>query len=228
MNSPRRIIKMHPAAKLGAFLICAILVATAPGWRPAALAVYAVLSGLLIVVFRAPVRLVLKRVLAASPIVILTGAMRAYTAGDAQAGLVMAAKAGIVILMFAILTTTTPAQDLLGAMRRLGMPAAAGSVLALMERYVRLLGEELKRMHRARASRTTRSRDAVSRFRGEGQLAGALLLRGWNRSDRVYQAMLARGFNGDWPGPSRKDLSAQDVAIALLMTGGYALARWTV
>lgn len=225
MSAPRRTV-MHPAAKLGAFLVCAILVATTPGWRPAALAVYAGLSALLLVVFDAPVRIVLKRVLAASPIVILTGVMRAYHAGDAQAGVAMVSKAGIVILMFAILTTTTPAQDLLAAMRRLGMPAAAGSVLALMERYVRLLGEELGRMHRARASRTTRAMGAAARFRSEGQLTGALLLRGWNRSDRVYQAMLARGFTGDWPRASRRSLRVSEVAAILLMTCGYALARW--
>jgi cobalt/nickel transport system permease protein len=218
--------ELEPAAKLIAFVACAVLVATTPGWKPASLAVYAVMSAILLAGFDAPVRLVSRRLLAASPIVLLTALMLAYQAGDTQTGLAMAAKAGIVILLFAVLTTTTPVSALLPAMRRLGLPAAAGSVLALMERYVRLLGEEFSRMRRARASRTTHSMGVSAGFRSEGQLAGALLLRSWNRSDRVYQAMLARGFTGDWPKTRRAAWGAREFALMALMLGGFMLARW--
>jgi cobalt/nickel transport system permease protein len=218
--------RLEPAAKLAGFFVCAVLVATTPGWRPVALGGYALLSVLLLAGFGAPVRLVARRVLAASPIILLTGVMQAYQAGDAFAGLSMAARAFTVVFMFAILTTTTPVSDLLAAMRRLGMPSAAGSVLALMGRYVQLLGEELGRMHRARASRTTHAMSLAPRFRSEGQLAGALLLRGWNRSDRVYQAMLARGFTGDWPKTRRSSWGWSEFGLLAAMMGGFALARW--
>jgi len=217
---------MEPAAKLAGFVACAIVVATTPEWKPASLAAYAALAVALLVWFAAPVRLVLKRVLAAAPVVLLTATMLAYQAGGMRAGLLMAAKAGIVIFLFAILTATTPVSELLAAMRRLGMPAAAGSVLALMERYVRLLGEELGRMHRARASRTTRQLGAAHRLRSEGHLAGALLLRSWNRSDRVYQAMLARGFTGDWPAAKRTAWGMRELTVLAAMLAGYAAARW--
>ncbi|HNY42110.1 MAG TPA: energy-coupling factor transporter transmembrane component T [Bryobacteraceae bacterium] len=215
-----------PAVKLAGFLACAVLVATTPGWKPVALACYAAFSAILFAGFDAPVRLVANRVLAALPVIVLTGAMRAYQSGGAQAGATMVSKALLVIFMFAVLTTTTPVSEMLTAMRRLGMPAAAGSVLALMERYVRLLGEELGRMHRARASRTTHAVGVAGRFRNEGQLAGALLLRSWNRSDRVYQAMLARGFTGDWPNTRRSAWGLRDFAFLASMLGGFLLARF--
>jgi cobalt/nickel transport system permease protein len=217
---------MEPAAKLIAFIACAVLVATTPGWKPASLAAYAAMSAILMSGFEAPVRLVARRLLAASPVVLLTAVMLAYQSSDPQTGLAMAAKAGIVILLFAVLTTTTPVSALLPAMRRLGLPAAAGSVLALMERYIRLLGEEYSRMRRARVSRTSHSMGVRAAFRSEGQLAGALLLRSWNRSDRVYQAMLARGFTGDWPKTRRSAWGMKEFALLALMLGGFALARW--
>ena len=153
--------------------------------------------------------------------VLLSGAARAWQAGDATAGWAVAAKAGIVILLFAVLTTTTPVSRLLQAMRRMGMPNAVGPVIALMERYVHLMGEELRRMRRARASRTVNAMGLAGRFRSEGQMFGALLLRSWNRSDRVYQAMLARGFTGDWPGGSRRAWGLREAGFVLGMAAGF-------
>jgi cobalt/nickel transport system permease protein len=217
---------IDPAAKLIAFLAAGVVVATTPGWQPLNLAVFGAMTAVLLMGFRAPLGVVAKRLLAVSPVVLLSGAARAWQAGDVTAGLAVAAKAGIVILLFAVLTATTPVSSLLQAMRRMGMPNAVGSVIALMERYVHLLGEELRRMRRARASRTVLAMGLAERFRSEGQMFGALLLRSWNRSDRVYQAMLARGFTGDWPGGSRRVWGLRDAGFVVGMAAGFGWARW--
>lgn len=217
---------MEPAAKLAAFVTSAVVVATTPGWRPLPLFLFALLTALLAAAFRAPLRPVAGRLLAASPVILLAAAMLAWQAGVPSVGVAMASKAFIVILLFAVLTTTTPVSDLLRALRSLGLPPAAGSILALMDRYVRLLGEEFRRMRRARASRTTRPLGAAAAFRGEGQLAGALLLRSWNRSDRIYQAMLARGFTGDWPGTRRHSWRTADAAALIGVVAAFVAVRW--
>lgn len=217
---------IDPSAKLIAFLAAGVLVATTPGWQPLNLAVFSGLVGILMLGFRPPLKVILKRLLAVSPVVLISGGARAWQAGDITAGLAMTAKAAIVILLFAVLTTTTPVSSLLKAMRRMGMPNAVGSVIALMERYVHLMGEELRRMRRARASRTVNAMGLMERFHSEGQMFGALLLRSWNRSDRVYQAMLARGFTGDWPGGTRRTWGLRESAFLAAMAAGFGWARW--
>jgi cobalt/nickel transport system permease protein len=217
---------IDPSAKLIAFLAAGVLVATTPGWQPLNLAVFSGLAAILLLGFRPPLKVIFKRLLAVSPVVLISGGARAWQAGDVTAGLAMASKAGIVILLFAVLTTTTPVSSLLKAMRRMGMPNAVGSVIALMERYVHLMGEELRRMRRARASRTVNPMGLMERFHSEGQMFGALLLRSWNRSDRVYQAMLARGFTGDWPGGARRAWGLREAAFLAAMAAGFGWARW--
>jgi cobalt/nickel transport system permease protein len=217
--------RVDPAAKLITFLAAAVIVATTPGLRAAAFLTYAVIAAVLLAVSAASPLRIWKRLLALSPIVLLSAAMRAWQQNDAAAGLAVACKAGLVILLFAILTTTTPFSTLLPAMRRMGLPNAVGSVLALMDRYVHLMGEELTRMYRARASRTARAMGAVPRFRSEGQLFGALLLRSWNRSDNVYHAMLSRGFTGDWPTSRHRRWDLSDAAFLLATVAGFGFAR---
>lgn len=221
-----RVDSLDPAAKLITFLSASILVATTPALKPAAFIAYLSIATALLVGCRAPGRAVWKRLLALSPVVLLSGGMRAWQAGDAAAGMMVVAKAGIVILLFAILTTTTPVSALLPAMRRMGLPNAVGSVIALMERYVHLMGEELRRMYRARASRAAHAMGAINRFHSEGQLFGALLLRSWNRSDRVYHAMLARGFTGDWPKGKPRRWGLREVGFLVGTLAGFGLARW--
>ncbi len=217
---------IDPAAKLITFLGAGIIVATTSSLKPAAFIAYLAIAAALLVGCGARGRPVWKRLLVVSPVVLLSGGMRAWQAGDAAAGIIVVAKAGIVILLFAILTTTTPLSVLLPAMRRMGLPNAVGSVIALMERYVHLMGEELRRMYRARASRTVHAMPAMSRFQSEGRLFGALLLRSWNRSDRVYHAMLARGFTGDWPKGKSRQWGLREIGFLGATLAGFGLARW--
>ncbi len=225
-DAPVHVDSLDPAAKLITFLVAGVLVATTPALKPPALIAYLAIAAVLLLGCRAPGRAVWKRLVALSPVVLLSGGMRAWQAGDAAAGLMVVAKAGIVILLFAILTTTTPVSALLPAMRRLGLPNAVGSVIALMERYVHLMGEELRRMYRGRASRTVHAMGVMARFHSEGQLFGALLLRSWNRSDRVYHAMLARGFTGDWPRGKSRAWGPREVGFLVMTLAGFGLARW--
>ncbi len=58
-----------------------------------------------------------------------------------------------------------------------------------------MLIDEAKRLVRARALRSFKSRGmGIAVF---GQLVGQLLLRTIDRSQRIHQAMLSRGFNGE-------------------------------
>jgi cobalt/nickel transport system permease protein len=64
-----------------------------------------------------------------------------------------------------------------------------------MERYVHVLGDELRRMTTARRARSFGRRSWLSWSLLTSMIA-MLLLRSFERSERVHLAMLARGWNG--------------------------------
>lgn len=111
-------------------------------------------------------------------------------------------KAWISLQAALTLTSTTSASDLLRALRGLGLPRLFVSIITLMWRYLDVLLDEARRLMTARASRSAHLHGGsggslVWRGQVAGGMAGSLLLRGMERGDRVYAAMLARGYNGE-------------------------------
>ncbi|MBP6786168.1 MAG: cobalt ECF transporter T component CbiQ [Candidatus Promineofilum sp.] len=102
-----------------------------------------------------------------------------------------------------LLTATTRVPDILHALRHLKVPTVLVSIIAFMYRYLFVLVEEVQRLLRARAARSGRLPGAKGggsvawRAGVAGHMAGQLLVRSLDRSDRVYQAMLSRGYRGE-------------------------------
>lgn len=104
-----------------------------------------------------------------------------------------------------VLASCTPFPQLLTAMRAIGIPKLLVAIFGLMWRYLFILVDEALRLLRARAARSGQSdmpglRSGGSmtwRARVAGGMAGSLFLRALERSDRVYAAMLARGYDGE-------------------------------
>lgn len=100
-----------------------------------------------------------------------------------------------------LLTATTQLPDLLAAMAQLRLPRLLVAVLSLMWRYLAVLVDEALRMMRARESRSgswTGRGGATVLWRASvtGAMAGSLFLRGLERSERIHNAMLSRGYDG--------------------------------
>lgn len=104
-----------------------------------------------------------------------------------------------------IMSSTMPFPDLLLAMRAVRIPRLLVATVGLMWRYLFVLADEALRLMRARASRSGQSDEPGLRAGGSvawrakvaGGMAGNLFLRGFERSDRIYTAMLARGYDGE-------------------------------
>lgn len=131
-----------------------------------------------------------------------------------------------------ILTATTPPMRLLEALRALRLPAILVSIVMLMYRYLFVLVEEAQRMMRARAARSAAigansGGTLVWRAKSAGGMAGSLFIRTLDRSERIYLAMLARGYDGsirrqDVPPVSGCELTA--LAVALSLCAAIAIA----
>jgi cobalt/nickel transport system permease protein len=102
-------------------------------------------------------------------------------------------KSNLCVLTMLMLTWTTPFHDVLHELRRLRFPSVMLTTLALMYRYLPVLGEETRRMSRARASRTfTHHRSGT--WRNLATIIGQLFIRSAERAERIYLAMCARGW----------------------------------
>jgi cobalt/nickel transport system permease protein len=101
-----------------------------------------------------------------------------------------------------LLTATTQFPDVAHALRHLRVPKILVAIISLMYRYIFVLTDEAMRILRAREARSaslpgTRGGGSLAwRARVAGSMAGQLFLRSYERSDRVYHAMLARGYRG--------------------------------
>jgi cobalt/nickel transport system permease protein len=105
------------------------------------------------------------------------------------------AKNSLAFIAVLTLAGTTPFRRLLVGLGRLGMPAVLVSTLHFMGRYLHVLGDELARMTQARRSRTFRRSGRLDWGLLTG-LIGMLLVRSFERGERVHAAMLARGWDG--------------------------------
>ncbi len=101
-----------------------------------------------------------------------------------------------------LLVAVTRFPDLIHALEHLRVPAILTTIIAFLYRYLFVLVDEVYRLLRARESRSAaapgqRSGGSVLwRARIAGHMAGQLFLRSYERSDRIYNAMAARGYAG--------------------------------
>lgn len=88
-----------------------------------------------------------------------------------------------------------PFAELLEVLRRAHAPDVFVASLAFMHRYTVVLWEELERLKTARKARCGHL-SWLRTWSTSAQLIGELLIRAWDRADRVHRAMLARGGHG--------------------------------
>jgi cobalt/nickel transport system permease protein len=117
----------------------------------------------------------------------------------------VALKSWISVQAAIVLAASTSFPNLLLAMRAVRMPRLLVTVIGLMWRYLFVLVDEVLRLLRARAARSGVSQQSGLKVGGSiawraritGGMAGSLFLRALERSDRIYMAMLARGYDGE-------------------------------
>ncbi|ROT31753.1 cobalt ECF transporter T component CbiQ [Micromonospora sp. HM5-17] len=108
------------------------------------------------------------------------------------------AKGTLGVLASLLLAATTTMRDLLLGLDRLRCPQIVTQIATFMLRYLDVLVGEARRMRIARISRGDDPR-FLWQLRGFAAGVGALFLRAFERGERVYLAMVARGYQGRMP-----------------------------
>lgn len=119
-------------------------------------------------------------------------------------GLIRAAlltlRMGLGIFAVTLLIATTGFGRLMLGLRQMHLPYVFVAMVEFTVRYINVLLDELKTMSLARKARgfeSGRSFLHSRTFATLGSQVGVLFMRAGNRGERVYQAMLSRGYSGE-------------------------------
>jgi cobalt/nickel transport system permease protein len=139
-------------------------------------------------------------------------------------------KALLSLLILNILTLTTSVPALLQAMVELRVPPLLVAILSSMYRYISVLTGEFNAMRRAAESRNLMSTNRWQRL-VIGNMIGSLFIRTYGRGERVYQAMLSRGYQGlpvveKVPPGGRHDVVALTLTVILALLGQVIYWPW--
>ncbi|NOZ70027.1 MAG: cobalt ECF transporter T component CbiQ [Deferribacteres bacterium] len=85
-------------------------------------------------------------------------------------------------------------------------------------RYISVLHEEYSRLRRAMKMRSFRPRTNMHTYKSYAWLVGMLLVSSYERSRRIYNAMLCRGFSGRFPVIDHFSLRKHDIIFGVLMS----------
>jgi len=244
--------RLDPRVKFVLTLAFILVVAlTPPGAWPVYILLFAIVLAIEILselgvayVFKRAV-LALPFVLAALPVIFTTQgtplleiSVWNWTLVATQEGLArfisIALKSWISVQAAILLAASTPFPDLLTAMRAVKIPRLLVAIFGLMWRYLFVLVDEALRLLRARAARSGQADQPglkpggglVWRAHVAGGMAGNLFLRAFERSDRIYVAMLSRGYDGEVraaPLPALSPASWLILIIGLFVLGALVL-----
>ena len=109
------------------------------------------------------------------------------------------------------------------ALERLGMPQVFAVQLLFLYRYIFVLTEESGRTSRARELRSCGKKGQG--IRSFSSLVGHLLLRTWQRAERIHMAMLARGFTGEFHARRQSRFGATELRFVLLWSALFIFLR---
>lgn len=108
-------------------------------------------------------------------------------------------KATAIALMMDPVLGTSPLPVTLKALAHLRVPDRICQMLSLAHRYLFVFHHEAKRMATGMLARGFHKETSLPTLKAMGNFIGMLFVRSFERTERVYDAMLARGYNGQIP-----------------------------
>lgn len=220
--------ELDARAKVLAALLLVLGVVATPPLRLAEFGSFCLLLAAVALIARLPLRRLLLRSLAVLPVAATIALLAPLQAGggswnasgvsgaEVAAAWVVAwsivSKAWLSASCMLLLAATTRTPDLLAGLRRLGVPAVFVMLLSFIARYVTVLVDQLRSLRIALASRAPRLRRMVL-LHALGGISGNLFVRSYERGERVYAAMLSRGYTGVLPSASTTRIGPAEVLL---------------
>lgn len=199
---------LHPTVKLVTVLVFIIAVASAGRYEVAGLIPFVFFPVIYFAASEVSVSVIIKRVAVVLPFILLLGIFNPLfdTQPVAMGGIEIARGwftffslliKGVLTVTAALLLIATTGMDRLAvAFRQLRVPKILVLQILLTYRYISVLLEEANNTITAYSLRAPRQKGI--HYRVWGSLAGQLLLRTYDRAQRLHTAMCLRGFDGEY------------------------------
>ena len=192
---------------------------------------------LLALISRLPLGFVLKRLLLVSPFVfslcllilftheggdeIARFSFLSITSGGLERATLIAARAMAAIILTLCMLSTMKFEATIKALEHLKMPTKLTQLLMFTYRYIFVLGDEFSSMSRSLTSRGFNKGTNLHTMTTLAKMFGMLFTRSYERADRVYDAMVSRGYDGKMETVAEFRMHKTDMvkAITLIATG---------
>lgn len=122
-------------------------------------------------------------------------------------------------LLALLIMSTAPFTATIRALQDLGLPSPLTQIFLFAYRYVFLLNEELLTMSHSMNCRGFVKRSDLKTARILAMAFAMLLIRSYERSEGVFNAMLSRGYQGELTGSRRRKILNSDFIKSFLVVG---------
>jgi cobalt/nickel transport system permease protein len=184
--------RVPAGVKMGVAVGLVVLLVAVPVWWSVYGAVAVVLVALAWVA-RVSWGVVARRMILAEPFVIGVAVLSLVQPHGGRLFAAVLVRSTLCVGVLVLLGAVTPFSEMLATLKRLRVPSLMVTTLALMQRYLTVLGEESHRMRRARASRSFVPGRRRA-WQGLSSVLSQLFVRASARSERIYAAMCSRGW----------------------------------
>jgi cobalt/nickel transport system permease protein len=206
--------RVDPRVKVIFFFVLILVIVSTPPQELIKFSGYFLMLLILLLLSRIPLLYVFARSLVIIPFVLLTAIFIPFFKGGEVAGSYnfltlnltisykgilifqnILIKSWLSVLSLTILTSTTKFSSLLKALETLKVPRVIILIASFFYRYIFLLIDQIMKIKNARDSRSFK-KNPVYQFKIIGYMIGELFIRTYERAERIYLAMVSRGFSG--------------------------------
>ncbi|MFH1117229.1 MAG: cobalt ECF transporter T component CbiQ [Pseudomonadota bacterium] len=219
--------KMDPRARILAALVFSVVTALIHSLWAAALA--SVFPAVLILAARISIRGVMSRLAVVNTFILFLwlflpftsqgeivyafGPLKVHDEG-LRLALLMTLKSNAIVMALIALLATCPVVNLVHALSHLGVPDKLVHLFFFCFRYLHVIHDEYHRLANAMKIRGFRPRTDIHTYRSVAHLVGMLLVRSFDRSSRILDAMKCRGFKGRFYILGHYEMKPRDYCVA--------------
>ncbi|HWQ79464.1 MAG TPA: cobalt ECF transporter T component CbiQ [Anaerovoracaceae bacterium] len=229
--------RLHPMVKMITTIVFLVVVISFNKYNISGLMPFFVYPILLMALGEIPYKSVLSRLLIALPFSFFAGLANPFLDRELAfflfgvpvswgllSFLSILLKTVLTVMAVLILVAATPMDQLARQLIRIKVPKIFVMQLMLTYRYLTLLITEAAGMMTAYHLRSKGQKGIqISHI---GTFMGQLLLRSFDRAERVYFAMKCRGFNGEYQFAAADKMRPGDVIYMFLLCLAFLLLRW--
>ncbi|MFW6269549.1 MAG: cobalt ECF transporter T component CbiQ [Bacillota bacterium] len=130
------------------------------------------------------------------------------------------------IMLFIItLLATSSISSTIQAMKYFYIPDKLIYLFFFVYRYLHVMKKEFKKLYNSMLIRGFKPKTNIHTYKSYAYLIGMLLLRSYERAQKVYEAMLCRGFKGEFYILDRQSLDKNDIIFS---TASIIIVLWLI